>query len=152
MLTNYSPSFFKEKNKNVLASLGKSSLSSLHWRLETMLPVLFYGLERWIWKIMGHIFPPLILKVFRINKRNIFYTKQHPFLSLLIFAVYLSVLCSYHRLVCCCCRLSLPSTTARYHPRASETLTDVSARWQIMRVEVYVFRGRDIPQVEDQSY
>lgn len=116
-----------------------------------MLPVLFYGLERWIWKIMGHIFPPLILKVFRINKRNIFYTKQHPFLVVhfchlslcSLFLSPLSVLLS--QIVTPLDHSAIPP---HEHPRLDGRQRSVA----IMRVEVYVFRGRDIPQVEDQSY
>lgn len=54
-----------------------------------MLPVLFYGLQRWIWKIMGHIFPLLILIVFQIDEHtNVFHTRQHGLLLLLVVVIF----------------------------------------------------------------
>lgn len=93
-----------------------------------MLPVLFYGLERWIWKIMGHIFPLLILKVFRINKRNIFYTKQHPFFVVCCHLSLCSLFLSTFSVLLF--QIVTPLDHSAIPPASIRDLTDVGARWQ----------------------
>lgn len=120
VLTNYSPSFFKEKTKKTLSPpLENRRLVPCTGVWKQCCQCCFMDWRDGFGRLWDIFFHCLSLK-YSESISATFFTLNN-ILFLLFVAIYLFVLCSYQRLVCCCFRLSLLSTTARYRPRASET-------------------------------